>query len=1673
MSKKAQSYQKKTLREQILLRPDTYIGDIETTEDNMYVMNDNNIVKKKVKYVPGFSKIFDEILVNARDASVKDPTCNCIKVEYNKDENYISVWNNGNDTIPVEEHPEHKIFVPSMIFGHLLTSSNYDDKEERVTGGRNGYGAKLANIFSKKFEVEVGDANNQKKFYQSWEDNMSVANKHKVTSYKSKSSYVKITFYPDTEKLNLKKGLNDDHFGLFKRRCADIAGTNTLGNKNVKVYFNGDKMEITNFKKYIEAVYPNDDIYYDSDDRWEVGVVYKPDEGNENISFVNGISSYNGGTHVNYVVDNIIKQLVNDYIAKKNKTAKISNAIIKESLVFFVNSVIVNPSFSSQTKDTLTTKVSSFGSKYSPSNAIMKKIAKCGIVDKVIKLAEFKENASLKKTDGKKQIKLKGIPKLDDANKAGSKDSNKCSLILTEGDSAKAFAMAGVGVVGRDFYGVFPLKGKLLNVREASVSQINNNDEINHLKQIIGLKQGVDYSDESNFSQLRYGRIIILTDQDVDGSHIKGLVMNFLHVLWPELLQKDGFVTSLATPIVKLFKGKEVETFYNLTEYEDFVDKLKEKNQAHLWKTKYYKGLGTSTSAEAKEYFNGIENKLIKYFYKSAMKAMGSADEESDEESESDDESVATTESSTAKKTKDFKKSLLLDNDDDAITLAFDKERSDDRKYWLLNYNKNNILTYDMKEISYCDFIHKDLIHFSNDDTLRSIPSIVDGFKPSQRKIFYGASLRGLDKTEVKVAQLAGFVSDKAAYHHGEASLTGAITGMAQDFVGSNNINVLKPNGQFGCVDPETKILLWNGTIKKASEIKLSDKLVGDDGKPRIISKIINGRDTMYEITNGKMDKYIVNSNHILTCQLSGHKSIYWKESNQTWKMLYYDKNNNKFGEKSISTNKRSGNHFNKSKLTKEEAYNKMIEFSKNIQDDPIFDINLQQYLKLPKYIKQKIKGVLNKTTIEWQSQKVEIDPYILGSWLGDGMSDCHAFSSIDHEIIKTWAIWLDSIGCEAVHCPNYNDHESCTYYIRRRGSAKDKSSFPIGSDLNSSKNCKGCITSKIITGACDWNFEKNSENFECNGYNSDNNKANNLNPFKEIMKKNNLFKNKHVPIEYVVNSKENRLKLLAGIIDTDGSLKKQQDNYSYRIYQSKERIHILESLRIVAGSLGFRAKIYENKNDMCELAIFGYNLETIPIKVERKKISKNLHKFNPMIHNIKVKEIKNGRFCGWHIDSNERFLLGDFTITHNTRIKGGKDSASPRYIWTEFSQMTNLIFRKEDEPILNYLDEDGLRIEPEYYLPIIPMVLINGAEGIGTGFSTKCPQFNPKDIINNLVEMIDSSVEKRDCDYKLMTPWWSLYEGSVEKINDNQFVTHGCYEVDGNNINITELPVGEWTGNYKEFLEKWLEKESNKKNKSSVTLLGYTDNNTDKRVHFQLEFNDDYVDKADIEKDLKLKKNINLTNIHLYNMKGTIKKYRVIKDIMDEFFSIRLAMYVERKKHILSKLKNELDLLSYKVKFIIAIIDKDIKINNKTKSYIESKLEKMEFPKLARNHTDTEKNYNYLLGMNLWSLSYEKVEELKKQMKEKETEYNDVKKKSPEMMWKDELLELLEKYTNWYQIKLDEHKELKGKVEFKKSSKKRKKKVPSNKPTKTIKSKKGKGKKGKKGKKKTVSKVV
>ena len=251
-------YDKKTPREHVLLRPDTYIGDTEVTNEKMWVWDSENekMINKKISYTPGFLKIFDEILVNARDATITNKNCDTIEVVCNKEEGFISVKNNG--TIPLEEHPKHKVLIPSMIFGEMLSGSNFDDEEKRTTGGRNGYGAKLANIFSEKFIVEIGNNKSKKKFKQIWENNMSKVGKAKLTNFNNPNGYIKITCYPDFEKFGLN-GLDNDHFQLFNKRTIDILG---VALNKIKVSFNGKRINVNTFKKFSELFFPNDDMYF-------------------------------------------------------------------------------------------------------------------------------------------------------------------------------------------------------------------------------------------------------------------------------------------------------------------------------------------------------------------------------------------------------------------------------------------------------------------------------------------------------------------------------------------------------------------------------------------------------------------------------------------------------------------------------------------------------------------------------------------------------------------------------------------------------------------------------------------------------------------------------------------------------------------------------------------------------------------------------------------------------------------------------------------------------------------------------------------------------------------------------------------------------------------------------------------------------------------------------------------------------------------------------------------------------------------------------------------------------------------------------------------------------------------------------------------------------------------
>uniref|UniRef100_A0A0N5AZ18 DNA topoisomerase 2 n=1 Tax=Syphacia muris TaxID=451379 RepID=A0A0N5AZ18_9BILA len=753
-SSAAAKYRKVSPIEHVLLRPDSYVGsNLLTDTQDVFVYDEcsRKMRKRSIRYVPALLKIFDEILVNAADNKQRDKGMKCLSVTVDRKSCKISVYNDG-EGIPIEVHPDEEVYVPTLIFGTLLTSSNYDDSESKVVGGRNGFGAKLCNIFSKEFVVETGSAKLKKRFKQTWRNNMGFETPPIIEDDLQATDFTRITFVPDLNRFNLSE-LDDDIFEMIKKRTIDVAGTL----EGVEVKFNGQKIGISGFKDYVnlysntcsitESDVFNNCVYCYVNPFWKVAVA-TTDFTFQHVSFVNNIATTKGGRHVDYIVGQIISAVKK----KLNQTESKSNirpSLIRNRLFVFINSLIENPSFDSQTKECLTTLPKNFGSKcILPESFLNEFLEKTNITQFIMGDLNKKAKEVMR---AEKFIPVI-VPKLEDAEKAGSKDSSSCTLIITEGDSAKALAVAGLSVIGRQNYGVLPLRGKLINVRGLTSENVMVNKEIASLVQTIGLDFNEAYNTEESLKKLRYRHVMIMTDQDADGSHIKGLLINFFYYFWPCLI-KSNFLQCFLTPLVKAKRGSQILSFYNL---EDFNNWRSNSNQAKSYMIKYYKGLGTSTAEEAKEYFREINRHRIQYVYGG-------------------------------------------NEDNSNVDMFFNRSRSDDRKKWIsqsFQVTKKASINYE-GITSVSNFIKNELIEFSQLDLKRSIPSAVDGLKPSQRKILH-TMFRRFSHSEIRVSQLAGAVAQSCCYHHGETALVDTIIRLARNFVGSNNINLLEPLGQFG-----------------------------------------------------------------------------------------------------------------------------------------------------------------------------------------------------------------------------------------------------------------------------------------------------------------------------------------------------------------------------------------------------------------------------------------------------------------------------------------------------------------------------------------------------------------------------------------------------------------------------------------------------------------------------------------------------------------------------------------------------------------------------------------------------------------------------------------------------------------------------------------------------------
>jgi DNA topoisomerase-2 len=598
-----------------------------------------------------------------------------------------------------------------------------------------------------------------------------------------------------------------------------------------------------------------------------------------------------------------------------------------------------------------------------------------------------------------------------------------------------------------------------------------------------------------------------MTDQDLDGSHIKGLCINLFQNEWASLTHIPGFIGFMNTPILKAKKGPLELKFYNEGEYEEW----KSNNETKGWNIKYYKGLGTSTKTEFREYFE--EKKFVGFEHTGQMS-------------------------------------------DDAIDMVFNKKRADDRKVWLETvYNRDSFADTSKQMIPYEEFINKELIHFSKYDCDRSIPNLMDGLKISLRKILYSAFKKRLS-SEIKVAQFSGYVSENSCYHHGEESLNKAIVGMAQNFVGSNNINLLFPSGQFG------------------------------------------------------------------------------------------------------------------------------------------------------------------------------------------------------------------------------------------------------------------------------------------------------------------------------------------------------------------------------------------------------------------------------------------------------------------SRIKGGQDASSPRYIFTRLEKIARILFPEQDDNILKYLNDDGTPVEPQFYVPIIPMVLVNGSKGIGTGFSTEIMCYNPRDIIAYLKNKLQHNVS----DKIVFLPYYEGFTGETEKVSDTKFVFKGKYEVmEQDKIKVTELPVGYWTEDFKELLNDLQNDKDKEGKKITPVIKDVFENYTDTTVEFVITFGKGKLAELEsgkgeygangLEKMLKLYTTSSTTNMNLFNSEDKLRKYDNVEEIIDDYYDIRLEYYEDRKDFMIEALERELLILSNKAKYIQELINGTIDLRKKKKQEITSMLQDKDYDTI-----DDDQEYKYLIRMPMDSVSEENVDKLLKEHQLKQDELDRIKETTIQQMWLSEL---------------------------------------------------------------------
>jgi DNA topoisomerase-2 len=370
------------------------------------------------------------------------------------------------------------------------------------------------------------------------------------------------------------------------------------------------------------------------------------------------------------------------------------------------------------------------------------------------------------------------------------------------------------------------------------------------------------------------------------------------------------------------------------------------------------------------------------------------------------------------------------------------------------------------------------------------------------------------------------------------------------------------------------------------------------------------------------------------------------------------------------------------------------------------------------------------------------------------------------------------------------------------------------------------------------------------------------------------------------------------------------------------------------------------------------------------------------------------------------------------TRLQGGDDSASERYIFTMLNSLTRYIFPEADDAVLSYINDDGTIVEPEFYTPIIPFALINGISGIGTGFSCNIAPYNPKQIIVYLRnKLLGQSNEGSE-----FVPYYEGFQGTVQKIGDQKFLIKGKYEKVGEDkIRITELPVGTWTMPYITFLEGLLDGIVDKSGKKSPPVIkDMVSMSTEVVVDITVTFPKGKLAELlscsssesinGLEKLLKLTTTVSTTNMHMFNAESKLHKYNSIDEIIEDFYMTRLQLYQVRKDALIKDMNKLLVKLSNRARYILDVLAGTIDLRKKTNQQVQDLLEGMKYDKV-------EGDFKYLIKMPMDSVTEEHVAHILKEKADTEIELDILMKTTTGQMWLKEL-DVFEKEYSTYKAK-------------------------------------------------------